>query len=57
MSYPGPPERWLSLITLAGIGLNVTFGCWWTDPVAALDMTVLLIREGTEAWRGEDCCG
>jgi divalent metal cation (Fe/Co/Zn/Cd) transporter len=48
---------WLSLITLAGIGLNVAFGWWWADPVAALGMTVLLIREGTAAWRGEDCCG
>lgn len=48
---------WLSLITLAGIGLNAALGWWWADPVAALGMTPLLIREGTEAWRGEDCCG
>jgi divalent metal cation (Fe/Co/Zn/Cd) transporter len=48
---------WLSLITLAGIGLNAAFGWWWADPVAALGMTLLLIREGTEVWRGEDCCG
>jgi divalent metal cation (Fe/Co/Zn/Cd) transporter len=47
---------WLSLITLAGIGLNAAFGWWWTDPVAALGMTPLLVREGAEAWRGEDCC-
>jgi len=47
---------WLSLITLAGIGLNAALGWWWADPVAALGMTPLLIREGLEAWRGEDCC-
>jgi divalent metal cation (Fe/Co/Zn/Cd) transporter len=47
---------WLSLITLAGIGLNAAFGWWWADPVAALGMTPLLVREGLEAWRGEDCC-
>lgn len=47
---------WLSLITLAGIGLNVAFGWWWADPVAALGMALLLIREGAEAWRGKDCC-
>lgn len=46
---------WLSVITLAGIGLNAAFGWWWADPVAALGMTVLLVREGTEAWRGEEC--
>lgn len=48
---------WLSIITLAGIGLNAAFGWWWADPVAALGMTPLLVREGLETWRGEDCCG
>jgi divalent metal cation (Fe/Co/Zn/Cd) transporter len=49
---------WLSLITLAGIGLNAAFGWWWADPVAALGMTFFLVAEGREAWRGEDCgCG
>lgn len=47
---------WLSLTTLAGIGLNASFGWWWADPVAALGMTVFLLREGREAWRGEDEC-
>jgi divalent metal cation (Fe/Co/Zn/Cd) transporter len=46
---------WLSLITLAGIGLNAALGWWWADPVAALGMTYFLVREGREAWRGEDC--
>lgn len=46
---------WLSVVTLAGIGLNAAFGWWWADPVAALAMTVFLVREGREAWRGEDC--
>jgi divalent metal cation (Fe/Co/Zn/Cd) transporter len=47
---------WLSVITLAGIGLNAAFGWWWADPVAALGMTILVVREGREAWRGESCC-
>jgi len=46
---------WLSLITLAGIGLNALFGWWWADPVAALGMTWFIGREGLEAWRGEEC--
>jgi divalent metal cation (Fe/Co/Zn/Cd) transporter len=45
----------LSLITLAGIGLNAGFGWWWADPAAALGMTGFLVSEGREAWRGEDC--
>ncbi len=48
---------WLSLIVLGGIGLNALFGWWWADPLAALGMTVFLVREGREAWRGDDCCG
>ncbi|TQF15500.1 hypothetical protein FJV41_13330 [Myxococcus llanfairpwllgwyngyllgogerychwyrndrobwllllantysiliogogogochensis] len=47
---------WLSLITLGGIGLNAAFGWWWADPVAALGMTFFLVKEGREAWRGEDTC-
>ena len=47
---------WLSLITLAGVGLNTLVGWWWADPVAALAMTWFLVREGREAWRGEECC-
>jgi divalent metal cation (Fe/Co/Zn/Cd) transporter len=46
---------WLSLITLAGIGLNGALGWWWADPVAALGFVPFLIKEGREAWRGETC--
>jgi divalent metal cation (Fe/Co/Zn/Cd) transporter len=46
---------WLSVVTLTGIALNAALGWWWADPVAALAMTVFLVREGREAWRGEDC--
>lgn len=47
---------WLSLVVLVGIGLNALFGWWWADPLAALGMTWFLVREGREAWRGDDCC-
>ncbi|WP_242344953.1 cation diffusion facilitator family transporter [Anaeromyxobacter terrae] len=46
---------WLSIITLAGIGLNAAFAWWWADPVAALAMTWFIVKEAREAWRGEDC--
>ncbi|HTU00204.1 MAG TPA: cation transporter [Candidatus Sulfotelmatobacter sp.] len=46
---------WLSVITLAGIGLNAALGWWWADPVAAIGITVFISREGLEAWRGEEC--
>jgi len=45
---------YLSVVVLAGIGLNAIFGWWWADPVAALGVSFILVREGWEAWSGED---
>lgn len=39
---------------LAGLALNALLGWWWADPIAALGIVVLLIREGKEALHGED---
>lgn len=47
---------YLSAILLAGLALNALFGWWWADPVAACGMAALAVREGREAWRGEDHC-
>lgn len=44
---------YLSVVTLVGLAVNAVFGLWWADPVAALGIVVLLIREGVEAFRGE----
>lgn len=45
---------YLSATTLAGLALNAAFGLWWADPIAALVIAVLLVREAREAWEGED---
>ena len=45
---------YLSSVTLVGLALNSLFGLWWADPVAALAIVVILVREGLEAWNGED---
>ena len=47
---------YLSAILLGGLVLNATLGWWWADPLAAVGIAVLAIREGREAWRGEVCC-
>lgn len=47
---------WLSVVGLAGVGLNATFGWWWADPVAALGIAALLVKEGREGLRGVSCC-
>jgi cation diffusion facilitator family transporter len=45
---------YLSAVALAGLGLNALLGWWWADPVAALAIALLLLREGWEALSGED---
>ena len=44
---------WLSLTTLAGLILNAALGWRWADPLAALAIVPLLVREGLQGWRGE----
>jgi divalent metal cation (Fe/Co/Zn/Cd) transporter len=47
---------YLSLGVLAGLAANALLGWWWADPVAALAIAGLAVREGRSAWRGEDAC-
>lgn len=37
-----------------GIALNATVGWRSADPVAAFGIAVLALREGKEAWEGEE---
>ena len=45
---------YLSATVLAGLLLNVALGWWWADPVAALAVVPLVIKEGLEALEGDD---
>ncbi|NKR24206.1 cation transporter [Rhodococcus hoagii] len=47
---------YLSGVLLAGLLLNSLFGWAWADPIAALVIAVVAVREGIEAWRGDSCC-
>jgi divalent metal cation (Fe/Co/Zn/Cd) transporter len=47
---------YLSAILLGGLLLNALFGWWWADPIAALVMVPLIVREGMAALRGDPCC-
>ncbi len=38
------------------LGANALFGLWWADPVTALVIAGVAVREGRESWRGESCC-
>lgn len=48
---------YLSAVLLAGLVLNATLGWGWADPLAGLVIAGVAIREGSEAWKGNGCCG
>ena len=47
---------YLSAVLLVGLALNSLFGWSWADPIAALVIAAVAVREGLEAWRGDSCC-
>ena len=47
---------YLSAALLVGLGANALFGLWWADPVTALLIAGVAVKEGRESWRGENCC-
>jgi divalent metal cation (Fe/Co/Zn/Cd) transporter len=47
---------YLALIALAGLAINAVWGVTWADPVAALALLPLIVREWWEAMKGKPCC-
>jgi divalent metal cation (Fe/Co/Zn/Cd) transporter len=47
---------YLSGVLLVGLLLNSLFGWSWADPIVALVIAAVAVKEGREAWRGEHCC-
>jgi divalent metal cation (Fe/Co/Zn/Cd) transporter len=49
---------YLSVALLVGLGANAIAGWWWADPLAALAIAGVAVREGVQGWRGEgdSCC-
>lgn len=50
---------YLSAVLLGGLILNAAFGWSWADPLAALVIAGVAVKEGVAAWRGQHCddCG
>lgn len=46
---------YLSGIVLIGVSMNMALGWWWADPVAALCIVPIIVQEGIESLRGQDC--
>jgi divalent metal cation (Fe/Co/Zn/Cd) transporter len=47
---------YLSGVLLVGLLLNSLFGWSWADPIVALVIAAVAVKEGRQAWRGEHCC-
>ena len=47
---------YMSGVLLVGLVLNATLGWWWADPLSALVIAGLAVREGIAAWNGDACC-
>jgi hypothetical protein len=46
----------LSAVLLVGLVLNSLFNWSWADPIAALVIAAIAVREGVNAWKGDPCC-
>jgi divalent metal cation (Fe/Co/Zn/Cd) transporter len=46
---------YLSAVLLVGLLANWAFGWSWADPIAALIIAGIAVKEGVQAWRGQHC--
>jgi len=47
---------YLSAVLLVGLLANAALGWWWADPLAALVIAAVAVKEGRDARRGDACC-
>lgn len=47
---------YLAAAVLLGLLANTLLGWWWLDPLIAVSISGLAIREGIAAWQGKNCC-
>ena len=46
---------WLSFVVVIALAAQWAFGTWWIDGAGSLAIVWFLIKEGREAWTGEEC--
>lgn len=47
---------YLSVALFVGLGANAVLGWWWADPITALAIAAVAVKEGWESWQGDLCC-
>jgi divalent metal cation (Fe/Co/Zn/Cd) transporter len=48
---------WLAFLVVGALIAQLLIGTWWVDPIASIGIVWFLVREGREAWEGDECCG
>jgi divalent metal cation (Fe/Co/Zn/Cd) transporter len=46
---------WLSFVVVASLAAQWLAGAWWVDGVGSLAIVYVLVKEGREAWSGDEC--
>ncbi|MBW4022736.1 MAG: cation transporter [Proteobacteria bacterium] len=46
---------WLALVVVVSLAAQAAFGAWWIDPAGSLAILWFLVKEGREAWAGQEC--
>jgi divalent metal cation (Fe/Co/Zn/Cd) transporter len=46
---------WLSLVVVVSLTAQWLVGAWWIDGVGSLAIVWFLVKEGREAWSGDEC--
>jgi divalent metal cation (Fe/Co/Zn/Cd) transporter len=47
---------YMAAALLVGLLGNALVGIWWLDPVAALVIAAVALKEGIATWSGDGCC-
>jgi divalent metal cation (Fe/Co/Zn/Cd) transporter len=46
---------WLSFVVVVSLAAQWLIGAWWIDGVGSLAIVFFLVKEGREAWSGDEC--
>lgn len=47
---------WLSFVVVLGLLAQLALSAWWVDSVTSLAILWFVVKEGREAWTGDECC-
>ncbi|MEZ0070839.1 divalent metal cation (Fe/Co/Zn/Cd) transporter [Planotetraspora sp. GP83] len=47
---------YLAGAVLAGLAANAAIGWWWLDPLIGMAVAAVAVKEGRQAWLGQECC-